>query len=150
MARPTYKQISYVHLLKNKLGWSDQEYHSRLWARFRVTSSTKLTPAQIQAWIDSMLLALGEAFQPEPKPQKERVGSGRLTAAQCKKIVDLWWSVSRGQTIREKQYGLRAFVKRQTGCDALKFVPRSQGPALICALKTMERNLNQSKEAVNG
>lgn len=150
MARPTCKQISYVHLLQNKLGWSDDEYHSRLYQRFKVRSCTKLTPIQIQALIDSMLAALGDSFKPTPKVQpNNKIGTERLTEPQCMKIVNLWWSVSRGQTDQEKRIGLRAFVKRQTGCDALKFVPRAYAPKLICALETMSRNLKKSnKEAI--
>lgn len=150
MARPTCKQISYVHLLKNKLGLSDEEYRAALMQRFNVASCTKLTPTQIQTLIDWLLVKLGPSFQPTSKVQPDtNVGSGRLTAQQCMKIVNLWWSVSRGQTDQEKRIGLRAFVKRQTGCDALKFVSRKDAPKLICALETMSRNLkNKNKEAI--
>ena len=157
MARPTYKQITYIHLLKNKLGWSDVEYQSHLQQRCHVTSSTKLTPRQCQTFIDYMLALLGDAFTPTSKPQAAKAlpagdtaTPGRLTDKQRNMIVNLWWKVSRGQTPLEKRHGLHAFIKRQTGCDALKFVPRGQAAALICALQTMECNLNTSKEAVNG
>ena len=170
--RPSVEQVTLIHAIVHKLGWSENRYRDELSRRYHVNSCINLTRQQTRNFIDYLKAEFEAAFGPLPstaKPAKQTeaaaetakakaVAAGkatpeRLTQRQREYIVNMWWEVSRGQKALEKHNGLQAFVKRQTGCDDLKFVTRAQACALICALQVMRGDKQASqrirKESVN-
>ena len=170
--RPSVEQVHLMQTLRKKLGWSDNYWHDELERRYHVKSCKNLTRYQTHEFIDYLKAEFEAAFGPLPqtaKPAKQTeaaaetakakaaaVGKAtpeRLTQRQREYIVNMWWEISRGQTPLEKQNRLQAFVKRQTGCDNLKFVTREQASAIITALEVMTGckppKSNTRKESVN-
>ena len=165
--RPSVKQVSLMHTLAHKLGWSDNRYHDELQHRYHAASCKNLTRQQTRDFIEYLKAEFEKAFGPAPQPAQPadetakakskaagKAGADRLTPQQRTYIVNMWWKVCRGQTPLEKREGLRSFVKRQTGCDDLSFVTRAQGSALICSLQVMcgdrAPKKRTRKEPVNG
>lgn len=122
-------------------GWSDEDYRFQLRTRYNALTSTELSQSQIRDFVDFMRNELGEQDAVPTLPPSACSGSFEyLTQYQRKTIVDMWWKICRASNLSEKRMALHAFIKRQTGCDDLRFVLRKDGPALICALKTMIKN----------
>lgn len=133
----TAAQVRLIKTLQGRLNWDDETYRANLSRLANVTSCKDLTQGQARHVIDFMRAELGEDAPAKLSKASMTPTADRLTAHQREYIVNLWWRVSRGQTSLQKSNGLRAFILRQTGCTELRFVPRNQGPALICAIKAM-------------
>lgn len=122
----TGPQIKKIHTLLHRFKISDQTYRELLKAQFSVDSCKKLNLKQA-----AFLIEILEAWQ---------TGQNRATPRQLRKIDALWDEVSRAPEGVERQKALRAFVKRQTGCDDVVMVPRDQINALICSMVAMAKD----------
>lgn len=122
----TGPQIKKIHTLLHRFKISDQTYRELLKAQFSVDSCKKLNLKEA-----AFLIELLEAWQ---------TGQNRATPKQLRKIDALWNEVSRAPEGVERQKALRAFVKRQTGCDDVVMVPRDQINALICSMVAMAKD----------
>lgn len=155
--RPNAAQVTLIHTLAHKMGWSDNYYHDELANRYHVTSCLNLTQRQTRAFIDYLKAEFEKKFGPAPKapeddkkPAQAEATPYRLTQRQINLAHRIWDEVSRGRTPQEKAFTLRVFVKRQTGCDDLRFVPREKGEALVCALQEMRKQKYEKEAANNG
>lgn len=122
----TGPQIKKIHTLLHRFKISDQTYRELLKAQFSVDSCKKLNLKQA-----AFLIEILEAWQ---------TGQNRAMPRQLRKIDALWNEVSRAPEGVERQKALRAFVKRQTGCDDVVMVPRDQINALICSMVAMAKD----------
>ena len=155
--RPNTAQVALIHTLAHKIGWSDNRYHDELAHRYHVTSCLHLTRRQTRDFIEYLKAEFEKKFGPAPKtpeadkkPQQTEATPHRLTQRQINLVHSIWDEVSRGRTPQEKAFTLRVFVKRQTGCDDLRFVTRAQGCALILALQAMRRQKYEKEAVSNG
>ena len=155
--RPNAAQVTLIHTLAHKMGWSDNYYHDELARRYHVTSCLNLTQRQTRDFIEHLKAELEKVLSSDSKapeanktPRQTEATPHRLTQRQINLVYGIWDEVSRGRTPQEKAFTLRVFVKRQTGCDDLRFVPRKKGEALVCALQEMRKQKYEKEAANNG
>lgn len=127
------KEIQLIHvgwaqLAKQDASLDDAAYRAMLWAVARVKSSTELDFAGRKKVLDH-LEACG--FK-RTKPQQRALADD----PQSKKIRALWLELHTAGKVRNpSESALAAFVKRQTGRDALQWLNAREASAVIEELK---------------
>ncbi len=70
----------------------------------------------------------------------------RYAAAQARKIRLLWRKLGKATKLRDaSERGLRQFVRRQTGCDALEWLSAIEANDVIEGLKAWQRRSAKQK-----
>jgi phage gp16-like protein len=158
--------IAKIHVAKKSLRLSDELYRAII---ARVTggkrSSAALDAAERGRLLDELrrlgfqsneprnvelasrvrshdgIAANGRAKQPESSIAHEPHG-----AAQARKIHLLWRKLGKGAKLRDaSERGLRHFVRRQTGCDALEWLSAKEANDVIEGLKAWQRRSAKQK-----
>lgn len=122
------KDIQLIHIAKQQLGMDDDTYRAMLWSVARVKSSTELDFAGRKNVLDHMQACGFKRTRPQPRALADD--------PQSKKIRALWLELHAAGKVRNpSESALAAFVKRQTGRDALQWLAAREASAVIEELK---------------
>jgi phage gp16-like protein len=135
----TSKQISVIKLAQGQLGIGDDDYRALLQDRFRVKSCKDLTFNQAGALIEELKV---KGFDFIGRDVKSDSSLGKTARAgnepQDQKIRAMWLTLYDCGIIRDPlERAMLAFVKRQTGRDALPWCSVAEKQNVIEALKKM-------------
>lgn len=122
-------ELAQIHIAKKELGLDDDTYRDVLRRVLKVETSKGLSSPQKRQLID------------EFKRMGWSGGSARKRSSKAyvRKIFALWGQLKRDGVWRDSKVGsLRAFVKKQTGCDDPDWLTFDQATVVIEALKDME------------
>ena len=126
------RHIAAIHVLKGKLGLSDDDYRALLVGLTGQRSAKACTEAQqrqLRDHLQRLAHKLGLAASRPLRPETE-------TSAMERKVWAMWLALARKGAIQNPGApALRAWVKRQTGMDDLRFCNWAQLDKLIEALK---------------
>lgn len=153
----TPKQIKKIHALKNRLGWSDEQYREYLMSEGDgfAMSCKDLSETEADRLIKKMELAAAAKGVWKIGNRQEAIGDrkkyddlgerpGMATPKQIRKIEAMWADVSyyRNQEARER--ALRYFLKHIAGVDRLEFLEARQVSKVLKAIEKMkERQYGQ-------
>lgn len=140
--------LAKIHVAKKQLAMDDDAYRAMLRSVGGVDSAKDLTSAAA----DRVLRHLERSgFKPVRKSNARGVAEGRPLAGdpQSTKIRALWLELHRAGVVRNPtEAALAAYVKRQTGVEALQWLSSAQASQLIEALKRwLARNTPQGANA---
>lgn len=124
-------ELAQIHIAKAQLGMAEDTYRDLLWTLGRVRSAADLDWGGRKRLLDHMR-ACGW------QPKRKRGPGGRPLAddAQSRKIRALWLALADAGVVRNRsEKALLAYVKRQTGIDALDWLKMDQAGLVIEALK---------------
>lgn len=123
------REIQLIKIAQKQLGMDDDTYRAMLWSVARAKSSTELDFAGRKKVLDH-LQACG--FKRTRRPQPRKLADD----PQSKKIRALWLELhAAGKVRNSSETALAAFVKRQTGRDALQWLNGAEASAVIEELK---------------
>lgn len=130
---PRNTELGWIHQAKTKLQMSDADYRQMLWTQARVHSSKDL-----DAGGRKRVLAYFASLTSRPvAPQRAK----KPLCSMEKKVWAMWYEleaqgkVSKPASTHARAAALRAFVKRQTGVDALSFCNSAQLVNLVESMK---------------
>ena len=133
----TKGQISVIKMAQGKLGITDDDYRALLRDRFKAKSCKDLTFKQAGALIEELQskgFVLVGARRAVPLQESSRTGN----EPQDLKIRAMWLSLYDCGIVRDpSERAMLAFVKRQTGLDALPWCSVAEKSNVIEALKKM-------------
>ena len=133
----TKGQISVIKMAQGKLGITDDDYRALLRDRFKAKSCKDLTFKQAGALIEELQskgFVLVGARRAVPLQESSRTGN----EPQDLKIRAMWLSLYDCGIVRDPSTtAMLAFVKRQTGLDALPWCSVAEKSNVIEALKKM-------------
>ena len=133
----TKGQISVIKMAQGKLGITDDDYRTMLQERFKAKSCKELTFNQAGALIEELQskgFVLVGARRAVPLQESSRTGN----EPQDLKIRAMWLSLYDCGIVRDpSERAMLAFVKRQTGLDALPWCSVAEKSNVIEALKKM-------------
>lgn len=122
------REIQIIHIAKQQLAMDEDTYRAMLWSVARVKSSTELDFAGRKKVLDHMEACGFKRTKPQPRKLADD--------PQSKKIRALWLELHVAGKVRNpSESALAAFVKRQTGRDALQWLNAREASALIEELK---------------
>lgn len=124
-------ELAQIHIAKSQLGMEEDTYRNLLWTIGRVRSSKDLDWAGRKRVLDHMR-ACGW------QPARKRGPTGRALAddAQSRKIRAMWLALADAGVVRNRsEKALLAYVKRQTGIEALEWLKMHEADKVIEALK---------------
>lgn len=119
-------ELAKIHIAKKALGLDRDTYEDILWVVCRVKSSADLD-SQGRFKLLKHFESLGSS-----STRKSRAKNDPKT----KKIWSLWYQLKEANKIKSSSVkGLRAFVKKTTGCDDIRFCDEQQKVIVIESLK---------------
>ena len=146
------RQIKMIHILKEKLKMSDENYRDSLYGYFEVESSKELTSAQAAFYIKKL-----EEDAIKAGVWKKKVWDythldgrkGMASSAQLRKIQGMWAEVSDCKTKRDREKALRKFIFRIAKVSDLRFLKVGMVRKIVKALSEMkkQKKLNDKKSA---
>ena len=129
------KHLAAIHVLSGKIGLSDDDYRAlllQLTGQRSAKACSEAQQRQVREHLQRLAEKLGVASPRPVRPVTE-------TSAMERKVWALWNALGRKGVIQNPSaQALRAWVKRQTGMDDLKFCNWAQLSQLIEALKQWE------------
>lgn len=131
MLRKVSKQklIQLIHVARNELGLSEEDYRTVLDGAAGKTSCSEMTLFELEKSLDA-LKALG--FRVKKMPVRE-VEVGAANREQIEYIKGMWECCARVKTDK----ALTAFVRRLTGAQHLRFLDVKNAQKVILALREM-------------
>jgi len=122
------REIQLIKIAQKQLGMDDDTYRAMLWAVARVKSCTELDFAGRKKVLDHLQACGFKRTRPQPRALADD--------PQSKKIRALWLELHASGKVRNpSESALAAFVKRQTGRDALQWLNGREASAVIEDLK---------------
>ncbi|MBI5626095.1 MAG: regulatory protein GemA [Nitrosomonadales bacterium] len=122
------RDIQIIHIAKQQLAMDDDTYRAMLWAVARVKSSTELDFVGRRNVLDHLEACGFKRTKPHPRKLADD--------PQSKKIRALWLELHAAGKVRNpSESALAAFVKRQTGRDALQWLNKQEASSVIEELK---------------
>lgn len=122
------KDIQIIKIAQKQLGMDDDSYRDILFALTRKRSSTDLDFAERKKVLDHMEACGFKRTKPQPRNLADD--------PQSKKMRALWLELHQAGKVRNpSESALAAFVKRQTGRDALQWLNSKEASAVIEELK---------------
>ncbi len=128
----TRKQISLIHVAKNKLCLSEDYYRAILWGYGGVESSKELDRYGFEA-VMGFLGKLG--FDSDWKQRTFGHRAGMATPQQIEFIRKLWQEYTED---KGTDFTLGKWLDRTFKVSALRFITRKDAPKAITALKAMK------------
>ncbi len=137
-------ELAKIHLAKKQLGLDEETYRavvSRISARFRsdpVDSAGEMTEAERGALLDEFRRI---GFQSAPPAERAAdwvtIGPTHPGAQHLRKLLACAYELERIGAVKANRTSiwLRAFIKRQTGCDALQWLTAEDANKVIEGLK---------------
>ena len=137
-------QIAIVHIAKNKIGMTEDEYRALL-SNYGVEHSNELSYNQ---FLDIMAVFKKSGFNKEKSglSEYERVKLGLATEKQIAMIKGMWMEKSRIKTIRS----LESFINRIVGKISLNILTYKDARKVIMAIKNLTTNHNLQCTMHNG
>jgi len=135
----TPHQIKIIHVMKSKVGLSEDDYRTML-EGFGVTTSKDLSDALAQELIkkiECVGIASGTWNTRKKRWDELDERPGMATPKQLRHLEGLWVSVSRQPTLREKQKSFNVFLKNRFDIECIKWIPENMVHKIRRALKTM-------------
>ena len=157
----TRNQIIKIHVLRARLGWTDENYRAALsgWP----ASGFRDRPAQSCKDLDcsaaAQLIQRMEGLIPAPAPTQPQGGKGRLkyeelghrpgmaSPAQLRYVEALWAGVSRQPDAESRAKALLSFVQRQCCVSALEWLEPRHIQVLINTMQQMLASKKQREAA---
>ena len=126
---PRTKLIQLIHVAKRELSLDEETYRETLEQTTGKASLKEMTDAQLQAVLDRLKTA-GFSI-------KSKTGTNKLADdVQSKLIRHLWLMLfDAGEVRNSSELALAAFVKKQTGVDALQFLSTESADRVINRLR---------------
>lgn len=122
------RDIQIIHIAKQQLNMDDAAYRDILFTLTRKRSSTELDFAERKKVLDHLEACGFKRTKPQPRKLADD--------PQSKKIRALWLELHTAGKVRNpSESALAAFVKRQTGRDALQWLNSKEASAVIEELK---------------
>ncbi len=122
------REIQLIKIAQKQLGLDDDTYRAMLWSVARVKSSTELDFAGRKKVLDHLQACGFKRIRPQPRALADD--------PQSKKIRALWLELHTAGKVRNpSESALAAFVKRQTGRDALQWLTAREASNVIEELK---------------
>lgn len=122
------REIQIIKIAQKQLGMDDDTYRAMLWAVARVKSSTELDFAGRKKVLDHLQSCGFKRTKPQPRALADD--------PQSKKMRALWLELHAAGKVRNpSETALAAFVKRQTGRDALQWLTAREASNVIEELK---------------
>lgn len=122
------REIQLIKIAQKQLGMDDDTYRAMLWSVARVKSSTELDFAGRKKVLDHLQACGFKRTKPQPRALADD--------PQSKKIRALWLELHAAGKVRNpSETALAAFVKRQTGRDALQWLTAREASNVIEELK---------------
>lgn len=157
----TLKQIRKIHALKNRLGWTDEQYREYLMTEGDgfAMSCKDLTEHEAERLIRKMELAamnkgVWQEYSPSPNPlpsegegkgegvkKYDELGDrpGMASPKQLRMVEAMWADVSKYKSDKEaRERALRYFLHHITGVDRLEFLESWHVQKVIKALEKMK------------
>ena len=129
---PTRSEFAKIHIAKKELGLNDEQYRDVLYLKFKKRSSKDLSRRQV-----TVLLNHFRHNGWKPKKGKGKNGNNMASDPQSRKIRALWISLGKMGAVRNSsEKALRAYVKRMTQVDDLRFANSYQKSMVIESLKS--------------
>ena len=119
--------IRLIHVAKQKVGLTEEEYHALLEGITGKTSSTKLTIAELEAVLKAFKRLGFQVKKMAATPDEV----GRATAEQIQYIKGVWELSARVKT----EAALNAFIKRITGVPYLRWLDKQAAQKVILAVR---------------
>ena len=135
-------QITWIHVLLNRIGVSDEDYRARLDEEFGVRTCKKLTRDQAGRFIRNMeAIAKGMGIDTGSRRRRREWSRrpGMATPAQLRKIEAMWADVSWQRTAGERRKALGAFLEKRFGVSDLAFVTHEMPGKIIHTLEAMKQ-----------
>jgi phage gp16-like protein len=128
-AEKTVRLKRLIQVGKKQLEMADESYRAMLKSVTRKDSTKGMTVSELESVV-SRLVRLG--FRIKAKPDDRVQAQDR----QAKKIRALWLELATAKLVRDSsETALAAYVKRQTGVEALQWLSSEQASQVIEALK---------------
>lgn len=125
-------ELAKIHMAKAQLDMADEVYRDMLWTHGRVRSARDLDWAGRKRVLDH-LKACG--WKPSAAP-KARASRPLAADPQSRKIRAMWLALHRAGVVKDSsERALAAYVKRQTGIEALDWLKMHEADRVIEALK---------------
>ena len=130
--------IAKIHVAKNQLGLSDDDYRAVLGS---VTAGRKDSAAQLTLFELEAVLKRFKQLGWEPRRSKKAATAKapdrrQAQRPEARKVRALWLSLHEaGKVDDPSEKALSAYVKRMTGCEDLHWVEPDKFPRLIESLK---------------
>jgi hypothetical protein len=140
MRGPTVAQIKILHVLRNVLRMSKDDWEAAL-SSYLIKSSKDLTFDQAKEMIESLEQAAIGAGVWVKKGERP----GRATQAQLAKIRLMWDKVSRADPGEARIKALNRFVSRY-GADRVEWLPRERVFMVIKAIEAMIQNKKEESD----
>lgn len=133
---PRNKLVQLIHVAKRELDLDEDIYREVLVQITGNNSLKQMTDAQLQAVLDR--------FKQSGFSIKSKTGVNNLASdAQSKLIRHLWLMLSdAGEVRNSSELALSAFVKKQTGIDALQFLSTASADQVINRLRQWCKRAN--------
>lgn len=148
-------QIKKIHALKNRLGWSDEQYREYLMTEGDgfAMSCKDLSEPEADRLIKKMELAAAAKGVWEVRAEAQKNGSaegaskkydelaerpGMATPKQLRMIEAMWKDVSYHRNAEARERALRYFLNHIAGVDRLEFVEVRQVSKIVRALERMK------------
>jgi phage gp16-like protein len=152
-------QIKKIHALKNRLGWSDEQYRGYLMTEGEgfATSCKDLSEQEAERLIRQMELAAAAkgVWEMRGASSVERGASkkydelgdrpGMATPKQLRMIEAMWAEVSYYRNAEARERALRYFLNHITGVDDLRFVEAWQVRKVVKALQKIKGRKYETK-----
>lgn len=121
-------QKAQIHILKDRLGLTDEDYRDML-ASYGVTTSKDLTFRDAGEFIKALRRKVLESGAPQPHR------TGYASRAQKAMLWNMWQQISRQDTKEKMTEAFRHFVKARFRIDNVEWLP---GSAVSKIKKTLE------------
>lgn len=136
----TKKRLSLIHVARNQLGLTDEDYRAILMKVAGVSSSTDLDGAGFDA-VMAYFQRLGFTSTRKRETFGER--PGMATSAQVALIRKLWGEFTGGEGT---EAALGKWLERTFQVSALRFLPAGSAHKAIGALKTMTSRREEQRQ----
>lgn len=118
-----------IHVGKSQLDMDDDSYRAMLLSETKKDSTTAMTAWELEK-IVTRLRKLGFRIKKAPSHRAQAMDG------QAKKIRALWLQLANATLVRDpSESALAAYVKRQTGVEALQWLSSDQASKVIEAMK---------------
>ncbi|HYE35478.1 regulatory protein GemA [Methylocaldum sp.] len=132
--------IRLIHIGKGQLRLEDEVYREMLRSTTGLTSTTEMRVHQLEDVLARMKSLGFKVRVPKAKGEQRRLAH----APQDRKIRALWLALHEAGAVRDpSEAALNAWVKRETGIEALQWADEKQAAKLIDKLKQWAKRLEK-------
>ena len=148
----TGAQIRKIHVLKNKLNFTDDNYRANLLSFFGVESSKSLNYDQADIFIKKLEedAVMAGVWAEDHWPYRDLDDRpGMATSRQIRKIKALWRDVSRAENSKNREKGLRTMLLRIVKVSDVRFLKINMVKKIIKAFEEMKKQKEKKERQYN-